>query len=146
MTVSAPDRPKIPIYVDRDAEGETTNHIIMAKTKNEEKQMGENIKSKKKKIRLDILFHLSKKNFNNKSLEGRFHNKIQTAKSGIESTVKTDTGKTNNRNFINHYFGPRRKHEKSWPSIPTARSIRKTGTASEVLMANTADRTKYSVT
>ena len=33
----------------RDVEGEITNHIIMAKTKNEEKQMGENIKSLKKK-------------------------------------------------------------------------------------------------
>ena len=41
MTVSAPERPKIPIYVGRDAEGEITNHIIMAKTKNEEKQTGE---------------------------------------------------------------------------------------------------------
>ena len=29
--VSAPNRPKIPIYVGRDAEGEITNHIIMAK-------------------------------------------------------------------------------------------------------------------
>ena len=36
MTVSAPDRPKISIYVGRDAEGEKTNHITMAKTKNEE--------------------------------------------------------------------------------------------------------------
>ena len=60
MTVSAPDRPKIPIYVGRDAEGEITNHIIMAKTKNEEKQTGEKIKSTKKNIRLDILFHFRK--------------------------------------------------------------------------------------
>ena len=48
MTVSAPERPKIPIYVGRDAEGEITNYIIMAKTKNEKKQTGEKIKSPKK--------------------------------------------------------------------------------------------------
>ena len=40
MTISPPDRPKIPIDVGRNAEGEITNHIIMAKTKNEEKQSG----------------------------------------------------------------------------------------------------------
>ena len=49
MTISAPDRPKFPIYVGRDAEGEITNHFIMAKTKNEEKQSGESTKSPKKK-------------------------------------------------------------------------------------------------
>ena len=48
MNISAPDRPKIPIYVGRDAEGEITNHIVMAKTKTEEKQSGENTKSPKK--------------------------------------------------------------------------------------------------
>ena len=61
MTISAPDRPKIPIYVGRDAEGEITNHIVMAKTKTEKKQSGENTKSPKKKIRLDTLFHSLKK-------------------------------------------------------------------------------------
>ena len=49
MTISAPDRPKIPIYVGHDAEGEITNHILMAKTKTEEKQSGENTKTPKKK-------------------------------------------------------------------------------------------------
>ena len=48
MTISAPDRPKVPIYVGRDAEGEITNYIVMAKTKTEEKQSGENTKSPKK--------------------------------------------------------------------------------------------------
>ena len=61
MTVSAPDRPKIPIYVGRDAEGELTNHIIMAKTKNEEKQTGENTKSPTKKISVRYPIYLSKK-------------------------------------------------------------------------------------
>ena len=35
MTISAPTRPKIPIYVDRDAEGEITNHMLMARTKSD---------------------------------------------------------------------------------------------------------------
>ena len=58
MAVSAPDRPKIPIEVGRDAEGEITNNIIMAKTKNEEKQTGENTKSPRKKssVRYPVLF------------------------------------------------------------------------------------------
>ena len=41
-----------------------------------------------------------KKIHNKKSLEGRFQNKIQTAISGTENTVKTDTGKVINRKFI----------------------------------------------
>ena len=50
MTVSAPERPKIPIYAGHDAEGEITNHIIMAKTKNEKKQTGENKVTEEKKF------------------------------------------------------------------------------------------------
>ena len=49
MSISAPNKPKIPIYVGRDADGEITNHIIMAKTKAEEKQANEGPKSPKKK-------------------------------------------------------------------------------------------------
>ena len=100
MTISAPYRPKIPIYVGRDAEGEITNHIVMAKTKTEEKQSGENAKSPKKKNSVRYPFSLVEKNHNKKSLEGRFQNKIQTAMSGTENTVKTDTGKVINRKFI----------------------------------------------
>ena len=49
ISISAPNKPKIPIYVGRDAGGEITNHIIMAKTKTEEKQANEGPKSPKKK-------------------------------------------------------------------------------------------------
>ena len=49
MSISAPNKPKIPIYVGRVADGEITNHIIMAKTKAEEKQANEGPKSPKKK-------------------------------------------------------------------------------------------------
>ena len=86
LSVLAPTRPKIPIYVGRDADGEITNHIVMARTKGEEKQTAEGTKSPKKK--------------NKKSLEGKFQNKIQTAISGTENTVKTDTGKIIRRKFI----------------------------------------------
>ena len=62
MTISGPDRPKIPIYVGLDAEGEITNHIIMSKTKNEEKQAGESTQSRRRrKIRLDTPSHSLKK-------------------------------------------------------------------------------------
>ena len=62
MTISAPDRPKIPIYVGRDAEGEITNHIVMVKTKTEEKQSGENTKSSKKKTSVRYPFSFVEKN------------------------------------------------------------------------------------
>ena len=58
MPISAPTRPKIQIYVGRDAEGEITNHMVMAKTKAEEKQLTENQTSPKKKssVRYPIKF------------------------------------------------------------------------------------------
>ena len=59
ISISAPNKPKIPIYVGRDADGEITNHMIMAKTKAEEKQANEGPKSPKKKNSVSyILFPL----------------------------------------------------------------------------------------
>ena len=75
----------------RDAEGEITNHIIMAKTKTKEKQSEENTKSPKKKSSVRYPFSFVEKNQNKKSSEGRFQNKTQTAISGTEKTVKTDS-------------------------------------------------------
>ena len=100
MTFSAPDRPKIPIYVGRDAEGEITNHIVVTKTKTEEKQSGGNAKSPKKNNSVRYPCSFVEKNHNKKCLEVRFQNKIQTAISETENTVKTDTGKVINRKFI----------------------------------------------
>ena len=119
MTVSAPDRPKIPIYVGRDAEGKITNHIRMAKTKKEEKQTGENTKSSKKKNSVRYPFSFVEKNYNKKSLEGRFQNKIQTSISGTESTVKTDTGKIINRKFISGPLFQTKKKTLREPAINT---------------------------
>ena len=50
MNISAPSRPIIPIYVGRDADGEITNHIIMARNKTEERQLNEGPKSPKEKF------------------------------------------------------------------------------------------------
>ena len=58
-------------------------------------------------------FYFVEKKYNKKSLEGKFQNKIQTAISGTESTIKTDTGKTSNRKF------------KSGPLFQTERKSRK---------------------
>ena len=99
LSVLAPTRPKILIYVGRDADGEITNHIVMARTKAEEKQIAEGVKSRKKKNSVSYPFQFVEKNDNKKSLEGKFQNKIQTAISGTENTVKTDIGKKS-RKFI----------------------------------------------
>ena len=113
LSVSASNKPKIPIYVGRDADGDITNHIVMARTKTEEKHLADGPKSPKKKNSVRYPFHFVEKNYNKKSLEGKFQNKIQTAISGTESTIKTDTGKTINRKFI------------SDPLFQTERKIRK---------------------
>ena len=49
LSISAPNRPKIPIYVGRDTDGEITNHMVMARTKTEERQLAAETKSPKKK-------------------------------------------------------------------------------------------------
>ena len=50
LSILASNKPKIPIYVGRDAEGEVTNHMVMARTKTEERQLASQMKSPKKKI------------------------------------------------------------------------------------------------
>ena len=123
MPISAPTKPKIPIYVGRDADGEITNHMAMAKTKVEEKELTENQKSPKKKNSVRYPFKFVEKNYNKKSLEGRFQNKKQTAVSGTESTIKTDTGKIINRKFISGpLFQTERKARKE-PAINTSGEI-----------------------
>ena len=92
ISISAPIKRKIPIYVCRVADGEITNHFVMARTKTEEKQQLEGPKSPKKKNSNSNPFKFVEKDHNKKSLEGKFQNKIKTAISGTESTVRTDTG------------------------------------------------------
>ena len=92
MPISAPSRLKLPIYVGRDAEGDITNHMVLAKTKLEEKHPAEGQKSPKKKHLVRYPFNFVEKNYIIKSLDGRFKKK-QTAISGTESTFKPDPGK-----------------------------------------------------
>ena len=66
----------------------------MARTKTEENQAAEGPKIPKKKNSVNYL-QFVEKNLNKKSLEEKFQTKIQTAISGTESTVKTDTGENN---------------------------------------------------
>ena len=68
LTVSAPNRPKIPISVGRDADGDITNHIVMARTKTEEKHLAERPKSPEKKNSVRYPFYFVEKNHNKKSL------------------------------------------------------------------------------
>ena len=49
LSISAPNRPKIPINVGRDADGEITNHMVMARKKTEERQLAAETKSPKKR-------------------------------------------------------------------------------------------------
>ena len=72
LSISAPIRPKIPIYVGRDGDGEIRNHIIMARNKTEEKNLAGGPKSPKKKNSVSYPFSFEKKNHNKKSLEGKF--------------------------------------------------------------------------
>ena len=48
MCLSVNKRPKIPIYVTRNGDGEVSNHIIMARSKCEEKALAEKSPKKKK--------------------------------------------------------------------------------------------------
>ena len=122
MPISAPSRPKIPISVGRDAEEDMTNHIVMAKTKSEEKHLNDNQKFPKKKNLVRYQFTFVEKNHIKKSLEGRYKNKIQTAISGREGTMKTDSEKVINPKFISGpLFQTESKARKNRQSIQAAR-------------------------
>ena len=89
LSVSAEKKPKIPIYVSRNGEGDVFNYLVMAKTKTEEKAVN---KPKKKISDSEYPFKFVEKKHNRKSLEGRFQKKIQTAVSGTDHTVTTESG------------------------------------------------------
>ena len=75
-----------------------TNYLVMAKTKAEEKAVDK--QPKKKSSVSEFPFKFVEKNYNRKSLEGKFQTKIQTAISGTEHTVTTDCGKVIHRKHI----------------------------------------------
>ena len=101
LSVSAERKPKIPIYVSRDEEGDATNYLVMAKTKAEEKAVDK--QPKKKHSVSEYPFKFVETNYNRKSLEGKFQTKIQTAVSGTEHTVTTESGRIIHRK---HNSGP----------------------------------------
>ena len=69
-------------------------------------------------------------NYNKKSVEGKFQNKVQTTLSRTESTIRTNTGKTINRKFISGpLFQTERKSRKE-PAVNATGEINpKTDTA-----------------
>ena len=76
-------------------------------------------------------FKFREKNHNKKSLEGKFQKKIQTAISGTENTVKTDTGKTISRKFISGpLFQNERKTRREPAPMQAVKSYRRIDTAS----------------
>ena len=81
----------------------------MVRTKTEERQLASESKSPKKKVRVRYPFKFVEKKHNWKSLESRFQSKIQTAISGTENTVKTDTRKIIHRKLLS---GPLFQSEK----------------------------------
>ena len=145
LSVSAPNRPKIPIYVGRDADGEITNHMVMARTKTEERQQASDSKSPKKRSSVSYPFKFLEKRHNRKSREGRFQSKIQTAVSGTENTVKTDTGKIIHRKFISDpLFQSEKRHRRESAPTVSAEITPKNRQADS--MANTGNGMKYSET
>ena len=98
LSVLAEKKPKIPIYVSRNEEGDVTNYLVMAKTKAEEKAVDK--QPKKKNSVSEFPFKFVEKKYNRKSLEGKFQTEIQTAISGTEHTITTDCGKVIHRKHI----------------------------------------------
>ena len=98
LSVSAERKPKIPSYVSRDEEGDVTKYLVMAKTKAEETAVDK--QPKKKHSVSEYPSKFVEKNYNRKSLEGKFQKKIQTAVSGTEHTETTESGRITHRKHI----------------------------------------------
>ena len=80
ISISAPNKPKTPIYVGLDADGEITNDMVMARTKMEEKQLNEGPKFPKKKASIRYPFNFLEKNLNKNSLVEEFQNENPNSK------------------------------------------------------------------
>ena len=93
FSIFAPDKPQIPIYVGKDADGEITNHMVMARTKTEEQQLASETKSPKKNIPIRYPF-------NSKIPRREVSIKDTNAICVTENTVKTDTGRVIHQKLI----------------------------------------------
>ena len=81
-------------------------------------QLASDSKSPKEKIPVRNPFNFVEKRHNRKSLKGRFQLKIQTALSGTENTVKTDTGKIIHRKpILGPLFQSEKRHRRE--TVPT---------------------------
>ena len=98
LSVLAEKKQKISIYVSRNEEGDVTNYLVLVKTKAEEQAVDK--QPKKKNSVSEFPFKFEEKNYNRKSLEGKFQAKIQTAINGTEHTITTDCGKVIHRKQI----------------------------------------------
>ena len=123
----------------RNEEGDVTNYLVMAKTKTEEKAAD---KPKKTNSLSEYPFKFVEKN-NRKSLEGRFQKKIQTAVSGTDHTVTTESRKLIHRKHISGpiAFQTEKKKERA-PQIGD-KITPKTGTVSEASTGNTFSGMEY---
>ena len=108
----------------RDAEGEINNHMLIARTKTEEKHLTERPSFRKRKIRLDILLTLLRKTKTKTIWKKISKLKIQTAISGIEYTVETNPGIIVIRKFISE---PLFQTEKKAGREPTINKSGRTG-------------------
>ena len=128
LSVPGESRPRIPIHVSRNSDGEVSNHIVITRIKTEEKAVTEKSPKKKSSI-IKYPFRFFEKKHNEKSLEGRFQRKRQTAVSGSKHTLSTETGEIIHREFISEpiIFQKERKTERA-PKIGGTK-LRKTDTA-----------------
>ena len=101
-------------------------------------------KPKKKNSVSEYPFKFVEKNHKRKSLEGRFQKKIQTAVSGTDLTVTTESGKLIHRKHISGsiVFQTEKKRKNGHRKSET-RSHRKTDTVVEASTANTFSGMKY---
>ena len=78
ISISAPNKPKIPIYVGRDADGGILNHLVMARTKTQERQLHEGQKSPKRKNSVRNPFYFVEKTTTKNHLKEDFKRKFKT--------------------------------------------------------------------
>ena len=87
LFISAIKRPKIPIYVTKNRDGEVSNHIVMARKKTEEKALAETSPKKRSSVsnHSNYPFQFFEKYHNKKSLGVRFRKSSQTAEKDTDT-------------------------------------------------------------
>ena len=99
------DSKDLSVYITQNSAGEITDDLVMSKTKMTDPKFkrGMTFSQTKKPIssvstnKLEYRFKFYKKNYEKKSMESKFKNKIQTALSGTKITVTKDKMNDNER-------------------------------------------------